>query len=110
MLICENLCLLWKDRKKEIFQNVRRCPTEFNLKLIHFYIMSQVSISLEIPKSKFMKLMHNGPLQIHKDELKAAQYIINYQSFLTQTEIEDLSNLMEKCHLDSASNIDVHRQ
>lgn len=54
--------------------------------------------------------MHDGALQIHKDELNAAQYIVNYQSFLTQTEIEDLSNLMEKCHLDSASNIDVHRQ
>lgn len=102
VLIRENLWLLLKDRKKEIFQNVRRCPTEF--KLIHFNIMSQVFICLDIPKSRFMKLMYDGALLIHKDEVKACRYIDNYQSFLTQSEIDDLNNLMENCHLDSINN------
>ena len=79
---------------------MRRAPTEFNLKLTHFYIRSQVSISLEISKPGFMKLVHEGMLLIYKDEVKAAQYINKYQSFLAQAEIEELRKLMEKCHIE----------
>ena len=84
---------------------MRRAPTKFNLKLTHFYIMSQVSISLEISKPKFMKLVHEGMLVIYKDEIKAAQYIDKYQSFLAQADIEELSKLMEKWHLDTNKGI-----
>ena len=60
----EVLWFLWKERNKEIFKNVRRPPTEFNLKLTNFYIMSQVSLLLEIIEPRFMKLMHDGTLLV----------------------------------------------
>lgn len=104
VLTSKILWILQKYRNKWLFQLIRRFLTKFNLKLIHFYIMSQVSMSLEIPKRRFMKLIYKGSMLIYKDDVKAANYINQYQSFLTQEEIDYISILMEKCHLDSDNN------
>ena len=82
VLIIEVLWTLWKDKNKEIFQAERRKLTEFNFKLTHFNIMSQVSLVLQIPRSYFMKLVYEGCLMIKKDQVQALNYVLGFQSFL----------------------------
>lgn len=56
----EILWFLWKQRNEEVFQAKRRMLTEFNIKLTNYLIMMQVSVILEIPKSRFMILAQKG--------------------------------------------------
>ena len=69
VLTIELLWTLWKDKNKEIFQDERRKLNEFNFKLTHFNIMSQVSLVLQITRSNFMKLVCEGCLMIKKDQV-----------------------------------------
>ena len=57
----------WKDKNREIFQGERSKITEFNIKLTHFNIMSQISLVLHITRSEFMMLVQEGSLMINKD-------------------------------------------
>ena len=59
VLTSEVLWFIWRQRK-EIFQGKKRVLAEFNYKLTQFVIMSQVSITIQIPKERFHSLLKEG--------------------------------------------------
>ena len=65
---------------------------EFNFKLTHFHIMSQVALVLHISRSDFMVLMREDNLLINKDNVHVANYIDEYQSMLAPLEVAELNN------------------
>ena len=99
VLTIEVLWTLWKDKNKEIFQAERRKLTEFNFKLTHFNIMSQVSLVLQITRSNFMRRVCEGCLMIKKDQVQATNYVSGFQSFLAPTEMDELNKYISEWQL-----------
>lgn len=94
VLSCEILWLLLKERNGGFFQNKRRRLTGFNIKLTHFYIMSQFSAVLEISKERFMILVWEGVLQIYKADIQSIQYFKKHMDMLRPKEIDALEQYM----------------
>lgn len=100
VLTCEILWFLWKERNSEIFQKRRRQLTEFGCKLTHFHIMSQVAAALEISRDRFMILMREGQLLIHKEDIVSCQYFSMHKDMLRQRELDSLNQFIKDMHLE----------
>ena len=60
VLTSEVLWFIWRQRNEEIFQGKKQVLAEFNYKLTQFVIMSQVSVTIQIPKERLHSLLKEG--------------------------------------------------
>ncbi|GLJ31395.1 hypothetical protein SUGI_0629910 [Cryptomeria japonica] len=102
VLSCEVLWFLWKERNGGVFQNKKRRLAKFNNKLTHFFIMSHVSVVMEISKDRFMTLTHEGSLQIYKKDIQSICYFRKHMDMLHPKEIKALTQYMQKLNLEDS--------
>lgn len=69
--------------------------TKFECKIIHFQIMSQVAATLEISKDRFMMLMREGQILIHKNDIVSCQYFDIHKDMLKQREMDNLNQFIK---------------
>ena len=62
--------------------------------------MSQVAAALEITKDRFMILMREGQLMIHKKGVVSCQYFSMHKDMLNKRELENLNQFIKKLKSD----------
>lgn len=98
-LTYEILWFLRKVRNEKVFQKKDRRHTWFTSKLTHFFIKSRVSLSLEIFVAQFMMLVRNEIILIHKDDVKAIQYLNHYKDMFDYAKLNLLDKMMEDLNI-----------
>ncbi|XP_057825619.1 uncharacterized protein LOC131037482 [Cryptomeria japonica] len=97
-------------KKGKTWTNIPLCDIvlgDYNMKVFGSSVFaslwkawSQVSDVMEISKDKFMTLIHEGVLQIYKEDIQSVRYFRKHMDMLQPKEIEALTQYMRKLKLE----------